>query len=476
MNALTLSTKVPSLVSKDSQVDRRCTSDPFFRPQQLSALEDSQISSLSGLQARPPYQLTEYQRQHQLYLQQLQLMQRRQVIPGGTALPWHTTFSPANTPACSDNTILLENSQRCTLISNSRLNKQPVGPHWRSVWTVASTSATSSPPPSSPRLPSHQHMCDTLTASSDDHFRHRTDFTAAVRAARETTSLPSSPLASSPASFPSSSSSSSVVTSMDIPSQSSLGQLSPGLEQGMSMAQGMYAKGGSQDGLQQPSQYSNKMCPSALTRCCSQHVSNPTNLGSPYRRGMKRKADWKDKEFIGPSSPWLSLSTLSVSGASNLVLKSESTSACLMQQFVPTVSAQGQGGTSQVSEIPRSQHPVDNSMLNLIDNEAGYQSNLGSVVTTPMGSNCGRMSVDVSTANSVNQNISEDGGGECENGNGRLSQGRGPLQVKRSKLRLGMVAPNDGRLSEIETKSQESGQRTLDIFQECFYNASAAPR
>ena len=169
---------------------------------------------------------------------------------------------------------------------------------------------------------------------------------------------------------------------------------------------------------------------------------------------MKRKADLKDEGFISPSSPSLSLSTLSVSSVRNVVLNSESTSAYLMQQFVPTVSAQGQGGIMQVSEIARSQPPVDNSMLNLIENEAEYQSDSESVVAAPMGSNCGRMCVDVSTSNIVNQNVSEDKRSECANGNGRLSQGKGPLQAKRSKLYLSVEALSDGRLSEIETKSR----------------------
>ncbi|KAF9579290.1 hypothetical protein BGW38_004510, partial [Lunasporangiospora selenospora] len=89
-------------------------------------------------QERAMQQAQENQRQQQLYLQQLELMQRLQAMPGSTARPWYPTFGPTlTTESCSDSTILLDNPNQFTLINNAKLNRQAVGPHWRSIQTTA---------------------------------------------------------------------------------------------------------------------------------------------------------------------------------------------------------------------------------------------------------------------------------------------------------------------------------------------------
>ncbi|OAQ27966.1 hypothetical protein K457DRAFT_139089 [Linnemannia elongata AG-77] len=97
-------------------------------------------------------QFNENQKQQQLYLQQLQLMQRLQSMPGSTTRPWYPTFGPAITTSCSDSTILLDSPHQYRLINNAKLNRHAVGPHWRSIQTSSTYSPTPSPPSSSPQL------------------------------------------------------------------------------------------------------------------------------------------------------------------------------------------------------------------------------------------------------------------------------------------------------------------------------------
>ncbi|KAF9351159.1 hypothetical protein BGX34_000757 [Mortierella sp. NVP85] len=120
----------------------------------------------------------ENQRQQELYLQQLQLMQRLQTMPGSTSRPWYPTFGPAITTTCSDSTIQLDNPNQFTLINNAKLNRHAVGPHWRSIQTSATYSPTSSPPPSSPQMhvhaiaPSLSASVASITATSTTNALH----------------------------------------------------------------------------------------------------------------------------------------------------------------------------------------------------------------------------------------------------------------------------------------------------------------
>lgn len=95
----------------------------------------------------------ESQRQQHLYLEQLQLTQKLQSMPGSTVRAWYPTFGPAVTTTCSNNTIILDNPNHYTLASNAKANRQSVGPHWRSIPPASTVYSAAGPSPrSSPRL------------------------------------------------------------------------------------------------------------------------------------------------------------------------------------------------------------------------------------------------------------------------------------------------------------------------------------
>ncbi|KFH65138.1 hypothetical protein MVEG_08619 [Podila verticillata NRRL 6337] len=95
----------------------------------------------------------ESQRQQQLYLEQLQLTQKLQSMPGSTVRAWYPTFGPAITTTCSNNTIILDNPNHYTLASNAKANRQSVGPHWRSIPPASTVYSAAGPSPrTSPRL------------------------------------------------------------------------------------------------------------------------------------------------------------------------------------------------------------------------------------------------------------------------------------------------------------------------------------
>lgn len=95
----------------------------------------------------------ESQRQQQLYLEQLQLTQKLQSMPGSTVRAWYPTFGPAVTTTCSNNTIILDNPNHYTLASNAKANRQSVGPHWRSIPHASTVYSAAGPSPrTSPRL------------------------------------------------------------------------------------------------------------------------------------------------------------------------------------------------------------------------------------------------------------------------------------------------------------------------------------
>lgn len=95
---------------------------------------------------------------------------------------------------------------------------------------------------------------------------------------------------------------------------------------------------------------------------------------------------------------------------------------------------------------------------------SGYTPESG--VATP---NSGHMSVDVSVASSVDQeDLEEDPNKEEKEGKDDQLLGR------RTKQKLDLVALSHlGLVSEVDVQRAQSGERVLDIFQECFYNAAS---
>ncbi|KAF9435124.1 Ribonucleoside-diphosphate reductase large subunit [Entomortierella beljakovae] len=91
-------------------------------------------------------------------------MQRLQAMPGSTTRPWYPTFGPSITTSCSDNTIQLDNPNQFTLINNAKLNRNAVGPHWRSIQTSTAYSPTPSPPSSSPMLQSYPFATSSVSS------------------------------------------------------------------------------------------------------------------------------------------------------------------------------------------------------------------------------------------------------------------------------------------------------------------------
>ncbi|KAG0236968.1 hypothetical protein BGW42_002181 [Actinomortierella wolfii] len=122
-----------------------------------SSTDESPIATSSSLSGVPP-QYLEHHRQQQLYLQQLELMQKLQTMPGSTTRLWYPTFGPTVTTSCSDNTILLDNPHQYTLNNTAKLNRHAVGPHWRSIQTY---SVIPSSTPSSPQSSSSQQTSST---------------------------------------------------------------------------------------------------------------------------------------------------------------------------------------------------------------------------------------------------------------------------------------------------------------------------
>ncbi|KAF9307647.1 hypothetical protein BG003_000421 [Podila horticola] len=89
-------------------------------------------------------------------------------------------------------------------------------------------------------------------------------------------------------------------------------------------------------------------------------------------------------------------------------------------------------------------------------------------VDTP---NSGHMSVDISVASSVDQEDLE----EEEQGLNKEKEGiDNSHPSRRTKQKLDLVALSHlGLVSEVDVQRAQSGDRVLDIFQECFYNAAS---
>lgn len=94
---------------------------------------------------------------------------------------------------------------------------------------------------------------------------------------------------------------------------------------------------------------------------------------------------------------------------------------------------------------------------------AGYTP--GSGAATP---NSGHMSVDISVASSVDQEDLEE---EDPNGEKMCNDSQ---PDRRTKQKLDLIALSHlGLVSEADVQRAQSGEKVLDIFQECFYNAAS---
>ncbi|KAG0211763.1 hypothetical protein BGX31_001614, partial [Mortierella sp. GBA43] len=153
----------PSAVSSSSTMSTTTANHPAG--DRANNDNDEHAETMLSEHQRALVQHQENQRQQEIYLQQLQLMQRLQAMPGSTSRPWYPTFGPILATSCSDNTIQLDNPNQYTLINNAKLNRHAVGPHWRSIQTSVSFSPTPSPPSSSPQMQARSLIQSSLSSS-----------------------------------------------------------------------------------------------------------------------------------------------------------------------------------------------------------------------------------------------------------------------------------------------------------------------
>ncbi|KAI1306755.1 hypothetical protein EDD11_004653 [Mortierella claussenii] len=436
-----------------------------------------QYQQLQQLRGTQPYLLTEQQLQHQLYLQQLPLQQRLHAMPGSTTHPWYSTFGLARTTASADNTFLLDGPQQYKLINHAKLNKQSVGPHWRSVHSNMSFT----PPTPSPRFPSFPYSGTTLSGVKDEYHQHhvqqheshvqqpfleRIMITASIGGKTTSMSPTSSSTASSPASL--SSSMISLGDNSSAASSFSMTSMAPSFqyesESDMAEVGAVFITSPSEAEMDTHC----TLDASTLTRRGSQRSAQfEAGIGESFKRNMKRKATWQEDNSTDPTMSYsTSLSTLSVSDVSNpaSIIQSISIpsipSTQSIRQSIPTVS------THQIQHytLPQSDQADQGMTTAATYQRIGYPP--VDMALEDSNSISGQMSVDVSAANSVDQDSSDDDVGE--------EGGVLAVSTKRTKPRLDMAALQDAQLAEMEARRQDSGQRTVDIIQECFYNAAAA--
>ncbi|KAG0084577.1 hypothetical protein BGZ93_000409 [Podila epicladia] len=383
-----------------------------------------QESSLTDEQ-RALNQFQEHQRQQQLYIQQLQLMQKLQSMPGSTTRPWYPTFGPAITTSCSDSTIQLDSPHQYTLMNNARLNKPSVGPHWKSIQPSSTYSPTSSPPSSSPRFPS-------LSASTR---------VLAATGSIETYSSPSSINQARATSF-------------------------------------------SQQHLQHPHRDVTALYNMETAQGNYTHYTHPflNNNGTQQQTtgNMKRKASWDEQEDDEDEDGQSPSSLPTDTSLHRVDLRSES-----LVSPLNLIESSAHHRYLQIDKPNGGHHLHRHSDLSvptlIMDQRQWEQSFQGggegdfemtsgytpeSVVATP---NSGHMSVDVSVASSVDQEDLEDDPTKEEK-----ESKDDQLLGRRTKQKLDLVALNHlGLVSEADVQRAQSGERTLDIFQECFYNAAS---
>ncbi|KAG0319342.1 hypothetical protein BGZ97_002348 [Linnemannia gamsii] len=459
-------------------------------------------------------QFNENQKQQQLYLQQLQLMQRLQSMPGSTTRPWYPTFGPAITTSCSDSTILLDSPHQYRLINNAKLNRHAVGPHWRSIQTSSTYSPTPSPPSSSPQL-----QARTLTPPSS--------------------SLSSSSSSSSPLTMPTTttalhayiSSTYSSAASIDQARATSFRQHGHGLGMGSTPLpdgrQGVqdepvhhqfyqshsYAHNPRHHPAYHPGSSREARDTIALANRASPSTSTSERFADSSRK-TKRKATWQDQDNnnnedgdgddedenetersngnnnrqnennsdgVKPS-----MSSDSSQGFQPMSLsagcppRSESQTApqsysiqSSVQQFVPITTSTANHGTSTASHHLFAASTNGSNIEQDQDQDQDQDQEMGSVDSISLGGTANAASLPTPSSRPSPMSM-ETSSVDQEDMDVVLTSATetGPRQLKRTKPRLN---PNVfGTMSIAETLREQSGERIQDIFQECFYNAASS--
>ncbi|KAF9543949.1 hypothetical protein EC957_000314 [Mortierella hygrophila] len=462
-------------------------------------------------------QFNENQKQQQLYLQQLQLMQRLQSMPGSTTRPWYPTFGPAITTSCSDSTILLDSPHQYRLINNAKLNRHAVGPHWRSIQTSSTYSPTPSPPSSSPQLqartlaPSSSSLS---TSSSSSSLSTMPGTTTALHAYLSSTY--------------------SSAASIDQARATSFHQHQHGHGDGMGSNALPDGRQGAQDEPVHHQYYQSHSYPHD-----PRHHPHPAyhpgnsreardtipfaNRASPLTpaserftdssRKMKRKAAWQDQDNsnninnnenddsnddedgddnersnrncqdendseqrINPSmmssDPSQGFQPMSLSAGSPS--RSESQTALgsfsmqsSVQQFVPITTSRAYQGVDAASSYLFA--PNRSSMA-----EQDQDQDMGSVDSFNVSANAASFPAPSSRPSPMSMETSSVDQEDMDVVLTSAPELGVPKQSKRTKPRLN---PNVfGTMSIAETLREQSGERIQDIFQECFYNAASSTR
>ncbi|KAG0260549.1 hypothetical protein BG011_001822 [Mortierella polycephala] len=416
-----------------------------------SSNPSSRATSIMTEHQRAHLQHEENQKQQQLYLQQLQLMQRLQAMPGSTTRPWYPTFGPAITTSCSNSTIQLDNSSQYTLVNNAKLNRQAVGPHWRSIQTSSTFSPTPSPPSSSPLLQTR-----TLTQSmSDFSSALSTPSISSLSTTSTTTSLHSffsstSTLHSSPA-------------SIDHARATSFRQLdhemAPSTDSGLTLTQPVYEEyyqshsyphdphHHPQNNRPENSREARDSMP--LANRASPTTPRTAQVSQMTTQCTKRKATWQDRVDEGDEGDEEEDegSRQGYEDRSQLLAAQSS-----IQQFVPVAESQSMMRPDQDQEM-------DNA-----DTGVGTTNDISSTsMSSGMGMETGSMDQELMDATSVLDRTEI----------GPVNNGSKP-RTKRTKPRL------DPTMYEIMSAAEawrpQGGEQMQDIFQECFYNAASSSR
>ncbi|KAG0217468.1 hypothetical protein BGX33_010479 [Mortierella sp. NVP41] len=434
----------------------------------------------------------ENQKQQQLYLQQLQLMQRLQSMPGSTTRPWYPTFGPVISSSCSDSTILLDSPHQYRLINNAKLNRHAVGPHWRSIQTSSTYSPTPSPPSSSPQL-----QARTLFPSSSSSSSSTSTSSSLSPMPGTTTALHAylSSTYSSAASIDQARATSFHQHDNEmetLPNDGGHGTLNQPVHH-----QYYQSHSYPHDPHHHPAHRPDNSRDARDTIPLANRVSPITPTSERFtdssRKKMKRKAVWQgqdsnnnnnnnnndqdenvDSEQDEPSSPPDSaqgFQPMSLSAAATPRSESQTPARFFsiqssVQQFIPiTTSTTNQGigtesqhlfATTTTAAEQDQDQDQDMGSVDSINHSASAAS-----LPTP-SSRPSPMSMETSSMDQEDMDVVITGT-ETESG---------PRQPKRTKPRLNPVV--FGAMSIAESLREQSGERIQDIFQECFYNAASS--
>ncbi|KAF9203698.1 hypothetical protein BGZ49_006135 [Haplosporangium sp. Z 27] len=440
LNALSRPDLDPNFIRRQQQHQLQQQEQLQSQDSDLSSATPSSINGTSNIvpltdtqneHQRAFLQYQENQRHQQLYLQQLQLMQRLQAMPGSTTRPWYPTFGPAITTTCSDSTIQLDNPNQFTLINNAKINRHAVGPHWRSIQTSAAYSPTHSPPSSSPLL--QPHTVAPLTLSSR------------LSTASTTTTLHTYLSATY-----------SSAASIDHARATSFHQQDQTFES-------MFENKDTRNQLLHQEYYQSHSYPHDPRHHLLQR-SQPSNSRearenllitnralSTATKSAKRRANWQDEDdeiIVGEDGDNSHHETSSQNETC------ATTGQSTIQQFVPITVF-----TEQNTKVELRAHV----------NQDQEMSSAPYIQTTSI------------TPSSLRNDIANMGQGDMEVVTESIStiddqfiNTSRPKQAKRTKQRLDWSVY--GVQSAAETNRLQSGEQVKDIFQECFYNAASASR